>query len=263
MTALRPSAARSRAASVVLLPVRAVTYVVRGGGGGARGGSPIAGAAQLLLRALLHHAPAGRGGNAFRQALRGLQARPRPGSRRVLSCAVVKQRARAPPWAAAARGVLTSGRRCACAVWGEVALAVARVELGKRSAGGSRAACALGPPLGRPVRRGGASKRGALLRTLWSVAEPCLQRPGTDLGVPVMSGQAAADGGPRHALRCLAELGLWALGPGRTAQRPRHPPPVASPAPIPDDQVEGRQASGAGPRRPRPPSRPAAGAYRP
>jgi hypothetical protein len=78
VTVLNLSAARSRAASVVLLPVRAVTYVVRGGGGGGggRGGSPIADAAQLLLLALLHHAPAGRGGNAFRQALRGLQARP-------------------------------------------------------------------------------------------------------------------------------------------------------------------------------------------
>lgn len=65
---------------MLLLPVRAVTYVVRAGGGGgaAAAPSPIADTAQLLLLVLLHHAPAGRGGNAFRQALRALQARPYP-----------------------------------------------------------------------------------------------------------------------------------------------------------------------------------------
>lgn len=66
-----------RAASVLLLPVRAATYVVRvGGGSAAAAASPIADTAQLLLLVLLHHAPAGRGGNAYRQALRALQARP-------------------------------------------------------------------------------------------------------------------------------------------------------------------------------------------
>lgn len=64
---------------MLLLPVRAVTYVARaGGGGGAAAASPIADTAQLLLLVLLHHAPAGRGGHAFRQALRALQARPGP-----------------------------------------------------------------------------------------------------------------------------------------------------------------------------------------
>ncbi|KAK9845745.1 hypothetical protein WJX81_001268 [Elliptochloris bilobata] len=67
--------AASAATSVLLLPVRAVTYMARAGSGGsaAAAASPIADTAQLLLLVLLHHAPAGRGGHAFRQALRALQ----------------------------------------------------------------------------------------------------------------------------------------------------------------------------------------------
>lgn len=61
--------------SVLWLPLRAYTFLIRSGGAQAST-SPLAESALLLLLALLHHAPAPElgPGNSFRQALANMQA---------------------------------------------------------------------------------------------------------------------------------------------------------------------------------------------
>ena len=63
------------AVSVLWLPLRAYTFLIRSGGAQASA-SPLAESALLLLLALLHHAPAPElgPGNPFRQALANMQA---------------------------------------------------------------------------------------------------------------------------------------------------------------------------------------------
>ena len=63
------------AVSVLWLPLRAYTFLIRSGGAQASA-SPLAESALLLLLALLHHAPAPELGlgNPFRQALANMQA---------------------------------------------------------------------------------------------------------------------------------------------------------------------------------------------
>ena len=67
--------AKCCAVSVLWLPLRAYTFLIRSGGAQASA-SPLAESALLLLLALLHHAPAPElgPGNPFRQALANMQA---------------------------------------------------------------------------------------------------------------------------------------------------------------------------------------------
>lgn len=62
------------AVSVLWLPLRAYTFLIRSGGSQVSS-SPLAESALLLLLALLHHAPASEGGqaNPFRQAFASMQ----------------------------------------------------------------------------------------------------------------------------------------------------------------------------------------------
>ena len=64
------------AVSVLWLPMRAYTFLVRSGGNQVSA-SPLAESALLLMLALVHHAPASAEGqaNPFRQAFANMQAR--------------------------------------------------------------------------------------------------------------------------------------------------------------------------------------------
>ena len=67
------------AVSVLWLPLRAYTFLIRSGGSQVSS-SPLAESALLLLLALLHHAPASEGGqaNPFRQAFASMQVSLEP-----------------------------------------------------------------------------------------------------------------------------------------------------------------------------------------